>query len=81
MVLRSASTVRADAASPAAMLEQVRSARPPVRDLVDLSQRIQSGAPAPVLDAGDAFWINDLVNHSFSLVPVDLRLSSGHFPR
>jgi immune inhibitor A len=60
------------------MLEQVRSADPPGRDLVALHQRIQTGAATPVLERGEGFWINDLANRSFSLVQADLHLSTAH---
>ena len=50
----------------------------PVRDLVSLRQRIQAGAAAPLPDPSGGFWVNDLVNRSFNLVPVDLRLSTAH---
>ena len=78
LTLGSGARTAADVGGPAAMLERVRSTDPPVRDLVALSQRIRADVAAPVPDALEGFWVNDLVNDSFKLVPVDLHLSTAH---
>jgi hypothetical protein len=78
LALGSASSFALADVDPGVVLEQVRAARPPVRNLVALSQRIHDSGVAPIPEPGDGFWINDLINRSFSLVPVDLRLSTPH---
>jgi hypothetical protein len=76
-----ASVWAAAASSPAGeLLERVRQARPPLRDLVELHRRIvwaDQEAASAALDA-DALWVLNLDRRAYEAVPVDLRLSSPH---
>lgn len=79
LVVARTNTSNTDAADPARTLEAVRMASPPVLDAAELRSRVVSPGGSPQAEpTADAFWVLDLVQRVYRLVPVELRHTSPH---
>jgi hypothetical protein len=75
-----AGPVAAESRDPPATLALIQATRPPTRDLADLRARFISPARGLAASAAsaEALWVNDIVNHSYRAVLVDLAYRSPH---